>query len=463
MRMKVLLVSPKAQLLGYSKLFNAADAMGLGILYVAAAARAAGHDVRVRLCSDAEAARLVKELAPQVVGLTAMSATYPAALAVARSVKSVAPETVTVMGGHHVTFTTADTLREGCIDYVVRGEGEDAFPRLLQCLAGGDTDPSIPGVCFLRDGSVENEHSLAEVSELDNLPIPDQRLLESPGRVLVIGSRGCPHDCTFCSVPRFCRRKWRKRSVAAILDELEEIARTRRLRRVEFRDDNLLVDPRWAEELCQGILQRGFRFDWHCLGRTDTVARHPELLQLMKSSGCRIVGLGLESGLQEIIDHYEKGTSVEQAREVSARLRQHSILQVWYAMIGSGDHNDTLEQVRRNVQHLAAFPFDLLQLSLLTPFPGTRLYGELQREGRLLHRRWELYDGMHCVYRPLGMSAEQLEGELLRSYKKIFIGSGARRVLHTLYSARKFIFNTIDPLKLLRVLFESLVLRRDMF
>jgi len=459
--MRVLLVVPRARLTGYGRLFSAAGEVGLGILYVAAAAEARGHQVRVALCDESAVVPVLKSFVPEVVGLSSVTATYPTALAIARTVKSFDPTIPVVMGGHHVTFTTGETLQEACVDYVVRGEGEEAFTELLDHLGRGDRLPAIRGVALRRDGRVDNERSLAEVTDLDSLPLPDQSLLGNPGRVLIIGSRGCPHHCTFCSVPGFYRKKWRKRSVDGILAELETIARKRELRRVEFRDDNLLVDPRWVEELCTGIRRRGWRFEWHCLGRTDTVARQSPLLDLMKASGCAIMGLGLESCVQEIVDGYKKGTSVEQALEVSARLREKGILQIWFAMIGSGDHFDTPQAVGRHVELLAGFPFDLLQVSLLTPFPGTVLYGELEGGQRLLHRNWELYDGMHCVYRPGGMSASALEAELARAYRRIFLGSGVKRIVHTLYSARKFVFNTVQPFKLLRLFFEAVFLRKD--
>ena len=458
----MLLVSPRARLKGYSALFNEADELGLGILYIAAATKAHRHECRVVRSDHAGIKAIIGEYSPEVVGITAVTATYPMAIATAEAIKSLSPNVKTVMGGHHVTFTVRQTLQEDCVDYIVRGEGEEAFPELLRSLERGDPFPSIPGVCFRKDGTIQNEETIATIRDLDSLPFPDQALLQNPGRVLIIGSRGCPHRCNFCSVPKFHSRTWRKRTVRSILDELEAIAKTRKLTKVEFRDDNLLADPRWTRALCQGIRERGFDFTWHCLGRTDALEKDPELLDFMKASGCSIIGLGLESGMQEIIDSYGKGTSISQALTVSGLLRERSILQIWYSMIGSGDEFDTPQYIQENVESLASFPFDLLQISLLTPFPGTPLYEKLESEGRLLDKGWECYDGMHCVYQPVGMSADQLEGELVKAYKKIFIGSGMKRVFHTLLSARSFIFHTVNLRKLMKIFFRTVILRRDL-
>jgi radical SAM superfamily enzyme YgiQ (UPF0313 family) len=459
--MRVLLVSPRVRLKGYGALFSETDELGLGMLYLTAATKAKGHECRAVVSDDTRIKAVIGEYVPDVVGITAITCTYPMAVAIAREVKSLHSGMPIIMGGHHVTFTVRQALAESCIDYIVRGDGEEAFPGLLASLERGDPFPSIPGVCYQRDGTINNADTFARVGNLDDLPFPDQDLLQNPGRVLVIASRGCPHRCNFCSVPAFHQRTWRRRSVRNIFDELEAAARTRKLTKVEFRDDNLAADPRWTRELCQGIRERGFRFTWHCLARTDALGNDPGLLDLMKASGCSIIGLGLESGMQEIVDSYGKGTSVQQALKVSALLRARSILQIWYSMIGSGDDHDTPFHVERNVTSLASFPFDLLQVSLLTPFPGTPLYDKLEREGRLLDRGWEYYDGMHCVYQPSGMSAEHLESELVRAYKRIFIGSGAKRLYHTLVSARSFLFHTVSLRKLIEMVFRTVVLRKD--
>jgi anaerobic magnesium-protoporphyrin IX monomethyl ester cyclase len=460
--MRVLLVSPKVWLKGYSALFSETDEIGLGLLYLAAATKAQGHECRAVVSDDTRIKAVISEYVPDVIGITAITCTYPMAVAIAREVKSLHSGMPIVMGGHHVTFTVRQALAESCIDYIVRGDGEEAFPGLLANLERGDPFPSIPGVCYQRDGTIHNADTFARVGDLDGLPFPDQGLLQNPGRALVIASRGCPHRCNFCSVPAFHRRTWRRRSVLNILDELEVIARTRKLTKVEFRDDNLVADPRWTRALCLGIRERGFRFTWHCQARTDALGNDPGLLDLMKASGCSIIGLGLESGMQEIVDSYGKGTSVQQALHVSALLRERSILQIWYSMIGSGDDLDTPYHVKRNVASLASFPFDLLQVSLLTPCPGTPLYDKLEREGRLLGKGWEYYDGVHCVYQPAGMSAQHLEGELVRAYQSIFIGSGAKRLLHTLVSARGFLFHTVSLRKLIKILFKTLILRKNL-
>lgn len=287
---------------------------------------------------DTQIASALNEFVPDVVGITAITCTYPMAVAIARAAKSLRHDLPVVMGGHHVTFTVEQTLAERSI---LLGSGvppaEVAAPVRAQ-------RPRRAG------GHREN-------------PEPDE------GRVSRRQSRGRP-------------------------------------------------------PLDQGALRR--------------------------HSG---TGVPLHLALS--------GTSVRQALEVSALLRSRSILQIWYLMIGSGDELDAPATLERNVASLASFPFDLLQVSLLTPFPGTPLYERLKREGRLLDKGWEYYDGMRCVYRPSGMSPERLEGELVRAYKRIFVGSGARRLSHTLASARSFLFHTVSFRKLIKMVFRTVILLKD--
>ena len=465
--MKVLLVAPHAKLTGYSRLFHQTDEINLGLLSIEAVCKQKGHETRVVLLSEENTESVIHEFQPEVVGISSLTPAYSTALRIGERIKKVDPGIITVYGGHHVSALPEETLADGVADYVVRGEGEEAFPMLLEALQRGEKTPEIEGVCYILDGQAVFTKTKAVVQDLDSLPFMNQDILNNE-RVFIISSRGCPFNCDFCSVGSFYDRQWRKRSVGSIISELEFNERKRepkgkKLTWVDFRDDNLTVDSTRLAQLCEGIKEYGWDFTWHCQSRVDTLVNNPQLLKKMTDSGCSIMGLGLESGLQEILDSYGKGITVDQSMEAAALLTSHKVLHIWYAMLGSGNHLDSPELLKKNIESIAAFPFDLLQVSLLTPFPGTPLYDRLSTEGRLLHRNWDLYDGLHCVYQPIGIDPDDMEKAFLWAYKKIFIQSGLRRIIHTIRCSKPFWGNTIDPLSLLRIARDMIVLKKDIF
>lgn len=465
--MKVLFISPKAPLSGYSKLFLPSDEMNLGLLCIDASCREQGHETQVALLSVEEAGDAVRSFGPDAVGITSLTPTYPTAVRIAQEVKKADPSVITVFGGHHVSALPEETVKLPCADYVIRGEGELAFNELLEQVSRGNREPEIEGVCYEKNGVCINAESKAIIEDLDALPFIDQDILENQ-RVFIVSSRGCPYQCDFCSVGSFYERRWRKRSVESIIAEIKVNEEKRRrqgkkLTWIDFRDDNLTVDSARLLELCDRIEQEQWDVSWHCQSRVDTLLKNPGMLDRMKETGCSFVGFGLESGVQEILDSYHKGITFEQSKEAAALLTSRKVLHIWYAMLGSGDHLDTPEMLKENIEQIASFPFDLLQISLLTPFPGTPLYDRLVKEDRLLHRDWERYDGLHCVYKPQGIDPEAMEKAFLWAYRRVFINSGLARIVHTIKCSRPFWGNTISPVSLLKVARDMIILKRDMF
>ncbi len=150
--MKVLLVAPKVVLTGYSRLFLETDEIGLGLLFLDAVCRKQGHDTKIVLTSAAEIPSVLQEFTPDVAGITSLTPTYSEAVRIGQQLKQENPRIITVFGGHHVSALPEETLAQEAVDYVVRGEGDEAFPLLLDELAKGNRTPDIPGVCYTIDG-----------------------------------------------------------------------------------------------------------------------------------------------------------------------------------------------------------------------------------------------------------------------------------------------------------------------
>jgi radical SAM superfamily enzyme YgiQ (UPF0313 family) len=151
----------------------------------------------------------------------------------------------------------------------------------------------------------------------------------------------------------------------------------------------------------------------------DSICRDPEMVERMQEAGCKNMSLGIESGVQEIIDIYRKNITLEQVKEAVRIMNDSSIFHAWFMIIGSGDEFDHPKYIEQSINFMKKIKYDLLTISILTPFPGTTLFSKLSSENRLLHRDWRQYDCTRCVYQPLHASPQQIEAFFVKAYKTL--------------------------------------------
>lgn len=411
----------------------------LGLAYLAAACRK-HHEVSIVDLQVEEKRRFQEELARcDIVGITATTNTFPEALKIAQEAKKAGR--IVVMGGYHATFQDEEALQSGYVDYVVRGEGEEIFALLLNALESGAPREGIPGISFLQDGILVRTPSPLPPQDLDALPFPARDLLrlskywmtqlEGEPLVNVITSRGCPFACTFCASSHFSGRKWRARSPENILRELEILYFDYGFRAVAFVDDNFTLHPERVERLCEAIERRRLRLKWWCFSRADTIVRHESLVKKMAKAGLRMVYLGLESAEKAILEDYGKQLTTEVARKAVAILRRYGV-KSWGSFI-LGGLRETRATVQKTIDFARKIRPDIVQFSLLTPFPGTVLFEELKKERRILHFSWSLFDGAHPVVHLDALKPQELRRLLLRAYFEAYRG------LHALPQIAQFV------------------------
>jgi radical SAM superfamily enzyme YgiQ (UPF0313 family) len=243
------------------------------------------------------------------------------------------------------------------------------------------------------------------------LPVPRYDLLDGRAynRFTVQTSRGCPWRCDFCASTVMLTKSYRKRPVEHVRRDIEALKRFRKRPFVELADDNTFVDKEWGKELCRQLIPLGV--NWFT--ETDiSVADDEELLRLLRRSRCRQVLIGLESPEQASLEGMElhanfKARRWATAKEAVRRIQRHGITVNGCFILGLDAHGpEIFEQV---LEFALEIPLYEVQITVLTPFPGTPLYDRLLAEGRLLEpRRWD-----HCTlfdvnYRPARMSVDQL-------------------------------------------------------
>lgn len=313
----------------------------------------------------------------------------------------------TVLGGLHVTARPAEAAEHA--DAIVVGEGELGWPELVADLAAGSLKPM-----YSANG---REFSLADA------PMPRFDLLdiERYNRLTVQTQRGCPWRCEFCAASIRLTPLYKLKPVAKVIAEIHAIKRLWPKPFIEFADDNTFVHPRHSKELLRAVAEEGIRW----FTETDvSVADDPELLELMREAGCAEVLIGLESPTAGGIDGVElrrnwKAGRFDRYLDAIERVQSHGIAVNGCFVLGlDGDGPDVFDAVEAFVH--ASGQFDV-QITVLTPFPGTPLYDRLLDEGRLLEpTAWERCTMFDVNFRPKGMSPETLQRELVELGRRLY-------------------------------------------
>ncbi len=354
-----------------------------------------------------------KILGSDLVGISTTSSTSSEAYRIAGYLRT--HRIPVVIGGIHATFYPEEALNYA--DYVVRGEADHTFLELVRAILDKGHPGAVPGVSF-RDGETFIHNPLPEHPvNLDDLPAPDFSLYgpRPPFRsVPVMTSRGCPYNCIFCSVTAMFGRRYRFRSTDLVLEELARYHG----RPVFFCDDNFTANARRSKELLRGLLDHEIRLGgWGAQVRVE-VARDAEMMELLQRAGCRILYVGLESINPATLESYNKGQTVEDVRYFVERC--HDYRMRVHGMFVFGGEEDTVEIMPRTADFALQSRIDSVQFATLTPLPGTPLFEQLDREQRIFTYNWDLYDGLHAVFQPHGMSAKQLQNGSITAMKRFY-------------------------------------------
>jgi radical SAM superfamily enzyme YgiQ (UPF0313 family) len=313
-----------------------------------------------------------------------------------------------VLGGPHVTLLPEEALAHA--DAVCVGYAEDTWPELLRDFMAG---------------RMRREYRQAEDFSLERLLPYPRRDLMLPKRYLTQAvfeaSRSCVHDCEFCVAPTAWGQRQYRKNIEWIVNDIRNVG----MKQILFVDLNLISDTEYARELFQALIP--LNVEWFGLS-TLMIAHEPELMKLMAKSGCKGLLLGFEALSDDSLGDVHKSfnASVDYKRLVRD-LHELSIA-VQGCFVFGLDHDD--KDIFENAADCAVdWGIDLPRFSILTPFPGTRLFERMEAEGRILTRDWELYDGQHVVFRPLKMTPYELLAGHEHAWKKVYSWNGMARRL----------------------------------
>jgi anaerobic magnesium-protoporphyrin IX monomethyl ester cyclase len=420
--MKILLINPPA--------INFYHRIGLklpplGLAYLASILKEKKHQVKV---VDLNVEPLDYRSLPyqdfDLVGISVDTTRYPVSQKIAAAAKRHGVRVV--MGGPHAAFFDKEILTSNTADYVIRGEGEYGMLDLVDALENGGEVEKVEGLSYRYDGTWDKNPARPFIQDLDFLPFPGRDLLplnlytHNMGKrfsATMVTSRGCPFNCDFCSCSEFSGIKWRTRSVENILEEMSILYNRYGYRAISFLDDNFTLSPSRVITLCDNILRRGWDIEWWAFSRIDTVVKNEKMVELMAKAGLRQVFIGFESADQETLDGFGKKLETDNIYKGVEILKRNKI-DVWGSFI-IGALKETKEKIKKTIRFSKKIDPAYAQFSILTPYPGTRLYDSVKH--RLLTDNWEIFWGGQPVIRLDKVTPKELQRLIVRAYLSFYL------------------------------------------
>ena len=396
--------------------------LGLPIMGTLLASK--GYEVTI-ICQDIKGIDYHAAFASDMAMISTITSTAPEAYQIADRFRY--KKVPVVLGGPHVTFLPEEALAHA--DYVVRGEGEETVVELLEALERGYGLEHVAGLSYWDGENIRHNPDRPLLCDLDVLPAPDFSLIRGHEKICttpIQTSRGCPFNCTFCSVTPMFGRRYRFRSTDRVMEEVERAHGGD----IFFYDDNFAAHRGRSKELLRTMAENGIKSSWTAQARVDVV-KDRELMDLMKTTRCSMLYIGFESINPATLAAYNKQQTVSEIKESIRILHQYGIH--IHGMFVVGADTDDVQVLRDTADFAKQVRIDTLQLMMLTPLPGTVTYRQIEREGRLFSKDWSLYDGHHIVYEPMQMTPFELQTETFKAMKKFY---SLRRALKYLCTFR---------------------------
>jgi len=368
--------------------------------------------------------RLVREINPEVVGLSIMTFQRRTAGRIVDLVRSLRPGVKIVVGGYDPSLAPEAYENMG-VDYLVRSEGEVTFRELLRALEQGIGVEQIAGLSFRKgDGWQHNPARPPHRLEDKEIHLPNRAARVLKGYTLlgrqvdvIETSRGCTFDCSFCSIIEMRGRNFHTYSFDRVLADIRD-ARDHGARVIFLVDDNITLNVKRFEALCEAIIEAGLHtIDYFVQGMTSAIANHGETLApLMRRAGFRYVFLGIENILEndlEFLKASAKNTERTNGQNTGNAtlkaidyLHRNQMLVVGGLIVGSP--GDTRESIEANLEFARRY-VDWPYIQHPTPYPRTPMTKEFRDQGLIINERLEEYDGTTAVVRTEHLAAEEVE------------------------------------------------------
>ncbi len=379
------------------------------------------HDVRIAdMRAEPDLERILTQFQPDMVGTTGYTAEVPHAQEICRTAREALPEAWVVAGGHHVSMSPTE-FDNPDVDYVVLGEAELSFPRLVRALEKGEHPSRVPGIGYREDGKLSFTEPSAPVKDLDQVPWPRRDLVEQyrsgyffrfwDSIYTIETTRGCPYRCNFCSVWRFFGGKVRFKSPERVIAEMEGLPADCEYFCIV--DDNFLASMPRTRKVVRMMQDRGIKKKFWIQGRADAMVKDPEGVAMLARGGLSTVLMGLEAYREDELGHFNKGKDASvAANDLAIDIMHENGIDIWGCFLidpnwEERDFEGLIEYVKRK-------RIQFLQFTILTPLPGTVLYDQVRDK---IRGGWEKFDFFHSVL-PTRLPPERFYEQMANLYRE---------------------------------------------
>jgi anaerobic magnesium-protoporphyrin IX monomethyl ester cyclase len=405
----------------------------LGLVYLAGAARQVNleaeiYDAMTKGHEYPEIELRFRESMADYVASTAITATIDEAVNTLELAKRTRPDTVTILGGVHPTFMYEEVLNSSAaVDYIVIGEGEVTLRNLLEVLESGGDPATVAGIAFRRGGKVVKTDKRNFMENLDDLPaawdildwgdysslvIPDSRL----GAIST--SRGCDHDCLFCSQQKFWEHSWRARDPRKVADELEYLYTTYHVNVFLLTDEYPTRNRERWEALLNEVIAKDIPIYLLMETRAMDIIRDKDIIWKYRKAGIVYISVGIETADQALLHALGKETDVGQIKQIFGILREQEIVSEASFMLGYPE--ETSESIKNTMQMALNYNPDIANFLTYTPWPYAEGYDDLKPRIRV--HDYGKYNLVDTVLEPYKMSTLQIDVAMADSYRRFYMG-----------------------------------------
>ncbi|HEX3032926.1 MAG TPA: cobalamin-dependent protein [Bacillota bacterium] len=405
--------------------------LNCGFVYMADPLLKTGHTVRIydAMTKNHRLSRIKKEIeafAPDFVATTAYTSTMPAAAELLKAVKTVCPDAVTVLGGVHPSFLWQEVLENHpYIDYVVRGEGEVTLAELVNTLALGDAPSEVLGLAYRDNAVITSTGERPFIQDLDMISgawdlvewkdytyyiFPDSRL------AVISTSRGCQHDCQFCSQQKFWHQSWRGRSANSVTAEIKLLHDKYQVDVIMMSDEYPTYDRQRWEAILDWLIEQDLGIKFLLETRVDDIVRDEDIMWKYKKAGVVHIYVGVEATNQETLDRFKKGIGTNDSKKALDIINSHGLVTETSFVLGTPE--ETLESIRKTLELAKEYNPDFGHFLFLAPWPYAEMYAELKPH--IETEDYSEYNLVAPIIKPVAMSRDKLFQEIMKCYQEFY-------------------------------------------
>jgi len=370
----------------------------------------------------------LRALAPDLVGVTAITPSIYRAERTLQIAKEVDPNVVTVLGGIHGTFTYAQVLTEApWIDAVVRGEGEEVMLNLVRTVDEGrwpEERHTVRGIAYREDERIVATPAEPPIADLERIS-PDWGILDWPKYVYIPMNtrvaipnfaRGCPFTCTFCSQWKFWR-DYRVRDPKKVVDEIEALVKEHQVGFFILADEEPTINKKKFVAFCEELIARKLPVLWGINTRVTDILRDEDLLPMYRKAGLIHISLGTEAAAQLKLDRFNKETTIAQNKRAIELLRKNGIVSEAQFIVGL--ENETVETLEETYRMALDWDPDMANWAMYTPWPFSDLFQELGDKVEVFD--FEKYNFVTPIMKPDAMDRGTLLDRTMHNYRRFYM------------------------------------------